>query len=150
METNKDIIAQKEKRISQIEGFCKNFDADVYRRQLELKIDEPYDCTWEQVCEFAKQLAHEVVEKGYVGVYGVPRAGCVIATIVSFYANCPILAAPCKNCLIVEDTSNTGNSLVPYFNKYDVAVMFTNRSPFKPTYVYKDIPDVWVRMPWER
>ena len=108
--------------------------------------------SWAQVEEFVDNVAEHF--KGKVnGVYGLPRGGLVFAVMISYRLNIPLLLAPIKGCLIVDDLADTGESLKHYKSrKYQIATMHYNeRSCVEPDYyMIKNSHENWIIYPWER
>ena len=122
-------------------------------------MDNKVYVTWEEVDNFVDSLLNEVEEKNlsFTGVYGIPRGGLVLATLISYRLNIPLLLAPTKNCIIVDDIADSGRSLMHYtendtqFNKYYIATMFyCNRSLVKPDFYQFNKEDKWIVYPWEK
>lgn len=122
-------------------------------------MEEKVYVSWEQVDNFVDSLLNEVEEKGlnFSGVYGIPRGGLVLATLISYRLNIPLLLAPAKNCIIVDDIADSGRSLLHYtendtqFNKYYIATMFyCERSMVKPDFYQFNKEDKWIVYPWEK
>lgn len=115
--------------------------------------------TWSDVMDFVEQIKEQHEVHNFTGVYGLPRGGCIPAVIISNKLNIPYLAAPCKGCVIVDDISDTGRSLLHYtenetqFNKYFIATIVHNpkRSAVEPELYMKLKTDNndWVVFPWE-
>lgn len=105
---------------------------------------------WSDIDLFAEHLISQVKDKGYAGIYGIPRGGIILAVIISYRLGIPLLSAPCKNCLVIDEISATGKALNNYTGRYDIAVMhyFTDSS-VKPTYYGEIITDEWMIYPWE-
>lgn len=91
------------------------------------------------------------------GVYGIPRGGCCIAVLFSHLLDIEYLTEPRPGCLIVDDISDTGNTLLQY--KDYPCTTFTavakEVSKMVPDYcgmfITKDSRDIdaWVEFPWE-
>ena len=106
--------------------------------------------TYDEVEKFIKELVKQTKDKNYTGVYGIPRGGLIFAFLYSYYMNIPLLGAPCKNCLVIDDDIGTGLTIQGYIGKYDTAVMFSNKlCSIKPTYLYEYYKDDEYRVfPW--
>ena len=114
---------------------------------------------WEMVDDFVEQLAEyiEYEEMSFSGVYGLPRGGLVLAVMLSYRLRIPLLMAPARDCLIVDDIADTGRSLMHYtknetqHNKYFIATMFfSERSLVVPDFwAFGKKKDDWVVFPWE-
>ena len=83
------------------------------------------------------------------GVYGIPRGGCVMAAVISNRLNIPMLAAPCKGCIVVDDIAVT----LKHYQECGYPIytwMYKTKSIVKPDWYY-DIAadDEWIVFPWE-
>lgn len=115
--------------------------------------------TWEEVELGVGHAATKMRNDGRMlnGVYGIPRGGCCIAVLFSHLLDIEYLAAPRPGCLIVDDISDTGNTLLQY--KDYPCTTFTavakEASKVAPDYCGMFIPegskdaDAWVEFPWE-
>ncbi|MCM1322882.1 MAG: hypothetical protein NC218_01715 [Acetobacter sp.] len=90
------------------------------------------------------------------GIYGIPRGGLPLATMLSYRLELPLLLAPCDGCIIIDDIADTGNTLMHYtkndtqFNTYYIATMFyAERSCVKPDFYFFKKEDKWIVFPWE-
>lgn len=122
---------------------------------METKIN----VTWQDVENYVIKL-EEYLNKNNIkpsGVYGIPRGGLVLSTLVSYKLNIPLLIAPCNNCIVIDDIADSGRTLLHYtdndtqFNKYFITTMYYHkRSMVKPDfYVFEKI-DEWINFPWEK
>ena len=93
--------------------------------------------TFDEIQQWINELAEQTKGK-YNGVYGVPRGGLILAVLYSYRLNIPLLGAPQKGCLVIDDDIGTGLTISAYVGKYDTAVMYSNTTcPVKTTYLYK-------------
>ena len=104
--------------------------------------------TWEEIEEYVQKAARAYAKycdknaKQQRGVWGPARGGIPYATLLSDMANMPILGAPCKDCLIIDDVADSGETLKRYsktsdtqFNTHFISTMFYHpRSCFEPDY----------------
>lgn len=114
---------------------------------------------WNDIENYVNKLSIQVfkdLNKCPSGVYGVPRGGLIIATLISYKLDIPLLLAPTKDCLIVDDIADSGRTLLHYtendtqFNKYYISTMFYHkRSMVKPNYYVFEKTDEWIVYPWE-
>lgn len=114
--------------------------------------------TWQDVETYADELVKVLNEKDIhpTGVYGVPRGGLILATLLSYKMNIPLLLNAAEGCVIVDDIADSGRTLLHYtendtqFNKYFISTLFYHeRSLVKPDF-YKFIKgDKWIVFPWE-
>jgi len=107
----------------------------------------------ESILELIKKLP----KNKYDNVYGLPRGGLIIATYISHHLNIPLLMEPpdinkkgLLKTLIVDDLTDTGESLICYVKKgFETAVIFYKpRSFVTPTYYMYETMD-WVVFPYE-
>lgn len=114
--------------------------------------------SWKDFEDFIKDFVEHcsVNNIKFTGVYGIPRGGLVMAVTLSHRLGIPLLGAPCKNCLIVDDIHDSGVSLAHYYHcKYYIATWCYVEpiSPLNvPNYYYKKIDGYgkpWVVFPWE-
>lgn len=116
---------------------------------------EPVD--WEQVETFLDEISviSDLYNLNFTGVYGLPRGGLVLAVMISHRLNIPLLLAPCKNCLIVDDIADTGISLEHYDidkneKQYYITTMYYHRqSKVVPDFYVYEKTDNWIKFPWE-
>lgn len=120
--------------------------------------------TWNEVNEFVEGVKklYDNGFKDYIGVYGVPRGGLVLAVMISHKLHLPLLMSPSPGCLIVDDIADSGKTLLHY------SLHQTENAPEDSAYydivtlVYKPggqtIPNyylitkeenTWVVFPWE-
>lgn len=115
--------------------------------------------TWRQVDTYLNKIIKDLKYKPFypVGVYGIPRGGNVLATMLSYRMNIPLLAAPAKNCIIIDDICDSGRSLLHYtkndtqFNNYYITTMYYHiRSAVTPNFYAYNKQDKWIVFPWEK
>lgn len=112
---------------------------------------------WEQVETFLDEISviSDLYNLNFTGVYGLPRGGLVLAVMISHRLNIPLLLAPCKNCLIVDDIADTGISLEHYDidkneKQYYITTMYYHRqSKVVPDFYVYEKTDNWIKFPWE-
>lgn len=114
--------------------------------------------TWKDIENYIEQVAKYYENSNITGVYGIPRGGLIFAVMLSHRMNIPLLQAPCKDCIIIDDISDTGESLLHYQNnssgneklKYHITTMFYREgSLVKPEYYSNLKEDKWIIYPWE-
>lgn len=111
---------------------------------------------WDLIDKFISLISDIHKEKCFTGVYGLPRGGLIPAVMISHKCKIPLLAAPIKGCLIVDDIADTGNSLVHYtlnetnLNKYYIATIFYKKTSIvKPDFYLCEKTNEWILFPWE-
>lgn len=101
------------------------------------------------------RLVEKITEsqKIYTGIYGIPRGGLPIAVHLSHHLNLPLLTSPTTGCLLVDDISDSGETLKKILSQVtvDIATMyFKKESIVKPTYFLEVIEQqTWIVFPWE-
>ena len=116
--------------------------------------------TWEEVSLGAAQAASKMKADGKMlnGVYGIPRGGCCLAVLFSHLLDIEYLDSPREGCLICDDISDTGNTLLAYRNIPGVTFytdVMKQASKCAPDYFGMFIPeygpdaDAWIEFPWE-
>ena len=114
--------------------------------------------SWNDLEDFVNSLIEELNKKEIkpTGVYGVPRGGLILATLISYKMDIPLLLNASKGCLIVDDIADSGRTLLHFtendtqFNKYFIATMFYHkRSIVKPDFYKFEKNDKWIVFPWE-
>lgn len=112
---------------------------------------------WEEVEQFVDQVADMYLGK-VNGVYGLPRGGLVLATMLSHRLNVPLLLGAFPGCLVVDDICDSGESLIHYIcnssgdgKGYNVVTMFykSNELEIFPEYYMFLKQDDWIVFPWE-
>ena len=92
----------------------------------------------------------------YDAICGIPRGGMMLALIMSYKTNKPVITPielainNIRQTLIVDDIIDSGKTLKEYIDKgYDTAVVFkSNRCPITPDY-FAYISDKWIVFPYE-
>ena len=117
--------------------------------------------TWNQVEEFVTRVADRYKDTKLSGVYGLPRGGLVFAVMLSHRLNIPLLAAPCPECIIVDDICDSGESLLHYCKnssaeqgksvRYYIVTMYfkDNDLQVEPDLYVAKKKDDWIVFPWE-
>ncbi|MDD6128226.1 MAG: hypothetical protein PUB60_08770 [Veillonellaceae bacterium] len=107
--------------------------------------------TWMDVESYVHAVAEFYKGKGITGVYGLPRGGVVFAVMLSHLMGVPMLGAPCKGCLVVDDIADSGETLLHYERKgYHITTMFYHKgSSVVPEFWIKEKKDCWIVYPWE-
>ena len=113
--------------------------------------------SWADVEDYIDVFAKRVANLKPSGVYGVPRGGLILATMLSYKLNIPLLQAPTKNCIIIDDIADSGRTLCHFtendtqFNKYMITTMYYHeRSSVIPDWFYAVKTDEWIEFPWEK
>ena len=111
--------------------------------------------SWDDVRSFARQVRDGCIAHKPVGVYGQPRGGLCLAVMLSHALDVPMLASPCRGCLVVDDICDSGKTLLHVREAYDdsvtIATMyFVSGALVTPDmWAFRKAPDSWVVFPWE-
>ena len=70
--------------------------------------------SWSQVNDYLNQLASTLDPHSHSGVYGIPRGGLVLASWLAHKLYLPLLFAPSKNCIIIDDICDSGETLLHF------------------------------------
>ena len=120
--------------------------------------------SWADIDDAVESLAKQIEESNihYEVIYGLARGGLVPAVMLSHRLKIPMvlnmeevwrLKVKNKNSLIVDDISDTGETLKYFYDqKFDIATLFVREhtSKITPKYNYKNINhDNWLLFPWE-
>ena len=126
--------------------------------ELKTQLDMKINVNWKDIEEYIIQVAEYYKDKKITGVYGLPRGGLVLAVMLSHKMNIPLLMAPTKDCIIIDDICDSGESLIHYTtnryddNKYHITTMYFNFDSNMQDKIefYVNIKDGnWIIFPWE-
>ena len=109
--------------------------------------------SWEEIDKLVSNIVAQIAEKGkkYAGIVGIERGGYIPAVMLSHKLGLPLVDIQLAGeTLVVDDISDTGETLTGY-PEQDTAVLFQRHtSGFKAGYVGCDLrDDSWVVFPWE-
>ena len=114
--------------------------------------------SWENIQTYIDKVSEKYRDSNISGVYGIPRGGLIFAVLLAHKMNIPLLQAPCDNCIIIDDISDSGESLLHYANNssgnsklnYHITTMYFKKgSLVKPEYYLFEKEDKWIVYPWE-
>lgn len=114
---------------------------------------EKIKVTYEEFLEMIEILVKQIQRDGmnYSGIYGIPKGGLPAATWLAYRLKLPIVEKPDGRTLIVDDISDTGQTLIPY-RQNDIACLYTSKwTNIEPTY-WADVKtkkNSWLIFPWE-
>ena len=121
-----------------------------------------FECDWKRY-EFLIRLLAGKIKKGPIkfdAVFGIERGGLLIAVHLSHILKCSYLNNPplyhqgylvSPNVLIVDDVSDTGDTLHQYKDDFSIATLFIKpQTTVIPEYYAQVVPDdTWIIFPWE-
>jgi hypoxanthine phosphoribosyltransferase len=109
---------------------------------------------WETYNRYVDILAEQIKDKKYDYLMGIPRGGLLLALLLSYKTNIPIItekiAVKDYNILAVDDIADSGKSIEPFIKiGLDVATIFKHtKCKHTPTYYLHD-SDMWIVFPYE-
>ena len=147
---SKDFLNKEEDyKLIAIKKFLDNIDSSKYNNRFDNFDSRKEIIDWVEIQDWVDILSEKIKGKNYTGIYGIPRGGIIIATLLSYRTGLPLLLAPQSNCLIVDDDASTGITLLPYCNRFDIALMYKNPNcNIVPTYLYKEYGEVYKVFIW--
>lgn len=123
---------------------------------------------WWEVKQYIDNLVERLKTDEYFhleecpGIFTFPRGGFILATLLSYKLDLPILSNPAKNCIIIDDIIDTGITMKKYSDlandkNYFITAMFMKDNQLAEEaefqcfcdyfeYVKKD---EWIVYPWE-
>lgn len=107
--------------------------------------------SWASLDEAVFRLAAEFEGRAFNGVYGVPKSGTILATVLANYLELPTLDSPEECSIIVDSIYSTGSTLEKYKDIFgcSYAVWITRKKPYWYTAVEYTVKKEWVVFPWE-
>lgn len=114
--------------------------------------------SWADIEIYINSVIEKYKNSGVTGVYGIPRGGLILAVMISHALNIPMLSAPTKDCLIVDDICDTGESLIHYDRnsssmdkpKYHITTLMYRKGAMVTPELYWGTKDnEWIVFPWE-
>ena len=105
---------------------------------------------WMDVEAYIDRVKAYCIPRHFKGIYGIPRGGLVLAVMVSYRTGLPLLQAPARDCLIIDDIADSGKTLLHYKEKgYAITTMcYKETSQVEPDMYHKKTTD-WIVFPWE-
>jgi hypoxanthine phosphoribosyltransferase len=122
-------------------------------QKLKLISYAKYEKIIEKLVNKTKLFIKKENKKGKVfsGIYGLPRGGLPIAVHLSHHLKLPLLLEAKEGCIIVDDISDSGNTLMKYKGKYPIiTVLCKKKTLVVPDIFIEMVPEEdWIVFPWE-
>ena len=123
---------------------------------------------WWEVKQYIDNLVERLKTDEYFhleecpGIFTFPRGGFILATLLSYKLDLPILSNPAKNCIIIDDIIDTGITMKKYSDlvndkNYFITAMFIKDNQLEEEAEYQCFADYfefvkkdeWIVYPWE-
>lgn len=123
---------------------------------------------WWEVRAYISDLIDRLKEDEYFhledcpGIFTFPRGGLILATLLSYQINKPILMNPEPGCIIIDDIIDTGITMKKYSDlmndkNYFITAMFMKDTQLEEKSEYQcycdffryEKNDEWIVYPWE-
>lgn len=123
---------------------------------------------WWEVKQYIDNLVERLKTDEYFhleecpGIFTFPRGGFILATLLSYKLDLPILSNPAKNCIIIDDIIDTGITMKKYSDlvndkNYFITAMFMKDNQLEEEAEYQCFADYfefvkkdeWIVYPWE-
>ena len=123
---------------------------------------------WWEVKEYIDNLVERLKTDVYfhleecTGIFTFTRGGFILATLLSYKLDLPILSNPAKNCIIIDDIIDTGITMKKYSDlmnekNYFITAMFIKDNQLEEEAEYQCFADYfefvkkdeWIVYPWE-
>lgn len=111
--------------------------------------------TWEEVIKATKDVTGQIRKfeqkrkKKFLGVYGVPRGGLIVAVMLSHALNRPYLGAPALNSIVADDVASSGKMVAAHSKTVTVALCKYKQCDPAPTFWSMEVEGAAVIFPWE-
>lgn len=123
---------------------------------------------WWEVKQYIDNLVERLKNDEYFhleecpGIFTFPRGGFILATLLSYKLDLPILSNPAKNCIIIDDIIDTGITMKKYSDlmkdkNYFITAMFMKDNQLAEEAEFQCFADYfefikkdeWIVYPWE-
>lgn len=111
-----------------------------------------YDSLMKKLVSKVNSHLHKKRINQYDGFFGLRRGGYPIAVHLSHHCGLPVLYRPTKKTIIVDDISDSGNTLQKYKDKklFIVTLFCKTKTKVVPNIYIKMVKEEdWVVHPWE-
>ena len=129
-------------------------------------MDDKFYVTWQDVKKYIEDLSDYLEKTGKKdrcpGIFTFPRGGFILATILSYHLDLPLLTNPAEGCIIIDDIVDTGITMKKYSDEkkdknYFITSMFVKDDQLNYNTKYQCEVDYysfikadeWIVYPWE-
>ena len=122
--------------------------------QVRIREDQKKEhYTWDEIESTIDEMLLKINKDKYKNIYGIPRGGLIIATILCYKLNLPIIMNKeeiTKQTLIVDDICDSGKTLKEYEEQDTYTLFYKENTQIKPTHHSKTVnQETWIVFPWE-
>ena len=131
---------------------------DTINKVKKREEQEKVYLTWDDINKYVDEAINVLQWSKINYIYGIPRGGIIIATLLSYKINKPLLTDismlnDCSNVLLVDDIADSGNTLKEYMDGREFAQIYTicykEKSIIQPWYNLEVEENDWIVFPWE-
>ncbi len=115
--------------------------------------------SWEQYIKDVEKLCEILRDGNYSSVYGIPRAGLIIATIVSYKLNIPLRLneySVDKETIVIDEIVDSGHTMKQLLERKGKDIHTAclhykvNKACMEPTHFINKVEgDEWIDYPYE-
>ena len=117
--------------------------------------------SWELIDDCVTDIAFHLKDTGkdFVGVFGIPRGGVILAVMLSHKLDIPYITEFWRvgdgDIVVIDDIADTGKTFQFYKEQPEtkdahyVTIHEHKQSIVKPDYSVIDKQDIWIVYPWE-
>jgi hypoxanthine phosphoribosyltransferase len=121
---------------------------------MALKIENKIYLSWDDVSQLVDKLCEKIITEipNIDSVFGIARGGLIPAVMISHKLNLPYSKTILPNTLVIDDISDTGNTLKNSVGCYTATLHYKpHTSCFEPN-IYASLHEgnEWIIYPWER
>ena len=123
---------------------------------MESKTPQNIEISWEQYDKDIHTLVNTILKHGeqLACIYAIPRGGLVLGVHLSHLLKLPLTLEPYGNVLVVDDVSDTGETLLQWGNKTHASIAtlyMKNGTKTLPDYTVRSYQSSeWLVFPWEK
>jgi hypoxanthine phosphoribosyltransferase len=121
---------------------------------MALKIENKIYLSWDDVSQLVDKLCEKIITEipNIDSVFGIARGGLIPAVMISHKLNLPYSKTILPNTLVIDDISDTGNTLKNSVGCYTATLHYKpHTSCFEPNiYAKLHKSDEFIYYPWER
>ena len=131
---------------------------DTISKVEKRKEQEKIYLNWDDINKYVDEAINVLQWDKINYIYGIPRGGLIIATLLSYKINKPLLTDicmlnDCSDVLLVDDIADSGKTLKEYMSGREFAQIYTicykEKSIIQPWYNLEVEENDWIVFPWE-